>query len=90
MKVDLSDGLSNNSDFSSDSQNSTDFLTSVSNSTSVITPTTVSIFAKYLRSSKHKTLDKLCLHYQSVISTLLKLARLPYIEINFQSRFFVT
>lgn len=45
MKLELSDGLSNNSDFSSDSQNSqmsnNEFMTSTTNST-VITPVTVS------------------------------------------------
>lgn len=44
MKLDMSDGLSNNSDFSNDSQNSqmsgSDYV--VTAGTSVITPTTVS------------------------------------------------
>lgn len=47
MKSELSDGLSNHSDFSNDSQNSqlstADFMTSMGNG-ALLTPTTVSTF----------------------------------------------
>lgn len=52
MKLELSDGMSNNSDFSNDSQNSqmstADFMTSVGNGI-LLTPTTTTVSPlKYL------------------------------------------
>ncbi|KYB25319.1 hypothetical protein TcasGA2_TC034417 [Tribolium castaneum] len=64
MKLELSDGMSNNSDFSNDSQNSqmstADFMTSMGNGV-LLTPTTTPYMRKVQGGKRRKVHSALCI-----------------------------